>query len=231
MRVVKQSLKLPIINLDAVTEERSSNRRHGNLFPNHLRSILCGPSGCGKTNAMLSLLYEMNGLRFENVYIYSKSLYQGKYEFLKKVLNNVNGLKYFMYNDNVDVLDPNDARMNSVFIFDDVSCEQSQQKIRSYFSMGRHKNIDCFYLCQTYTRIPKHLIRDNANMIVCFRQDDLNLKHIYNDHVNSDFSFEKFKSICSNCWNGSKFGCLVLMKENDLSEGRYRNGFDEYITI
>jgi len=41
--------------------------------------------------------------------------------------------------------------------------------------MGRHKNMDSFYRCQTYTHIPKHLIRDNANMIIMFKQDDLNM--------------------------------------------------------
>ncbi|EZA55673.1 hypothetical protein X777_04182 [Ooceraea biroi] len=36
--------------------------------------------------------------------------------------------------------------------------------MREHFSMGRHSLVDCFYLCQTYARIPKHLLRDNANL-------------------------------------------------------------------
>ncbi|KAL6256683.1 hypothetical protein P5V15_012802 [Pogonomyrmex californicus] len=48
--------------------------------------------------------------------------------------------------------------------------------------MGRHSNVDCFYLCQTYARIPKHLIRDKANLLILFKQDGTNLKHVYNDH-------------------------------------------------
>jgi len=69
--------------------------------------------------------------------------------------------------------------------FNDVACEK-QNNIRSYFCMGRHKNTDSFYLCQTYTHVSKHLIRDTANMIIMFKQDDLNMRHIYRDHVNSD---------------------------------------------
>ena len=46
-------------------------------------------------------------------------------------------------------------------------------------------HIDCFYLGQTYTRIPKHLIRDNVNFLVPSTQDEMNLKHIYGDHVNT----------------------------------------------
>ena len=39
-----------------------------------VRAVICGPSGYGKTNVLLSLLESPNGLRFENVYVYSKSL-------------------------------------------------------------------------------------------------------------------------------------------------------------
>ena len=41
--------------------------------------------------------------------------------------------------------------------------------------MKRQKNTDYFYLCQTYT---KDLMRNNANMIVIFKQDKMNLRHI-----------------------------------------------------
>ena len=56
--------------------------------------------------------------------------------------------------------------------------------------MDRHANVDCFYFCQTYVRISKHLIRDNANLLILFKQDDINLKHVYNDHVNIDMSYD-----------------------------------------
>jgi len=58
--------------------------------------------------------------------------------------------------------------------------------------MGRHKNVDSFYLAQTYTPIPKHLVRDNANSIVLFKQDFINIKHVYYDQVNTDMTFNKF---------------------------------------
>ncbi|KYN28024.1 hypothetical protein ALC57_02564, partial [Trachymyrmex cornetzi] len=46
-------------------------------------------------------------------------------------------------------------------------------------------------VCQTYARIPKHLIRDNANLLILFKQDGTNLKHVYNDHVNTDMSYDE----------------------------------------
>lgn len=230
MRVVKQKLHLPISNQDHGGEFLNKNRKHGQLLPNSIRAIICGPSASGKTNVMLSLLLEKNGLRFENVYVYSKSLHQPKYIFLKKVLKQIKGMGYFTFEEHEDVLNLSNVRENSIFIFDDVACHQ-QNKISIYFSMGRHKGIDCFYLCQSYAKIPKHLIRDNVNLLVIFKQDDLNLKHIYDDHVNTDMSsFNQFKNVCMKCWN-EKYGCLVIMKDCEKQSGRYRLGFDKYIKI
>ncbi|KAK2578304.1 hypothetical protein KPH14_011926 [Odynerus spinipes] len=91
--------------------------------------------------------------------------------------------------------------------------------------MGRHGNIDSFYLCQTYAKIPKHLIRDNANLPILFKQDATNLWYVYNDHVNTDMSYEKFCDLCANCWE-EKYGFLVIDKDSPQHRGRYRKGFN-----
>jgi len=52
------------------------------------------------------------------------------------------GYHTFCHNDGV--LEPSEAKNNSIMIFDVVACEK-QDNIRSYFSMCRHKNIDYFY--------------------------------------------------------------------------------------
>ena len=224
MRREKQKLSIAVYDFNM--GEKSSSNKHGELLPNTIRALICGPSNCGKTNVMIGLLIDKNGLKFENVYVYSKSLQQDKYEFLQQTLKRAR-LGYFGYSDNDEVLDPSSARPHSVFIFDDVACEK-QNKIRNYFCMGRHNDIDSFYLSQTYSKIPKQLIRDNSNVLVLFKQDDLNLKHIYDDHVNTDMSFDLFKQVCSGCWK-DKYGFLVIIKDNDIDKGRYRNKFDTYI--
>ena len=230
MEFKTQSMKLPVANFDKFTLDwKREEKRHGNLLPNSVRAIFCGPSNCGKTNALLTLLTHPNGLRFENIYIYSKSLNQPKYRFLEKVLQSVNDIKYFPFNEHGEVVQPNEAQPNSIIVFDDVACDK-QDNIRAFFSMGRHRLIDCFYLCQTYARIPKHLIRDNVNFLVLFKQDEMNLKHIYDDHVNTDMSFSKFKELCSACWD-NKYGFLVIDKDNEINQGRYRKCFDCFINL
>lgn len=218
---------LQINNLDP--GELCSQKKHGPLLPNTIRALVTGSSNCGKTNCVLSLIFEENGLKFNNVYLYSKSLYQPKYQFLQSVLDKVPEIKYFPFKDSDEIMDPSEACENSIFIFDDVACDK-QDKIRSYFCMGRHKTIDSFYLCQTYARIPKHLVRDNANLLIIFRQDDLNLRHIYSEHVGADMTFDQFKSMCSECWK-DKYGFLVIDKDSDIGGGRYRKGFDCYICL
>ena len=59
----------------------------------------------------------------------------------------------------------------------------------------------------------------------------MNLKHIYGDNVNTDMSYVKFKELCSTCWNKNKYGFVVIAKDNDISRGRHRKGFDCFINL
>lgn len=227
MRIEQSNTVLPVTNYDTLSSNNVFNK-HGMLFNGTCkRGLVIGPSGCGKTNAVVSLLVHPNGLRFENIYVYCKSLYQPKYKFLQDVFKPMKEIEYHEYSDDKDIVSPQEIKPNSIVIFDDVnSCNQNI--IKEYFSFGRHKNTDCFYICQTYSSIPKQLIRDNANLLIIFKQDLLNLKHIFDDHCNLDITFSQFKDICSICWE-DQFGFLVIDKDCLKDKGRYRKGFDKFI--
>lgn len=225
MKLIKQPVCLEIDKIPA--EPAIKTIRHSMLLPNSIRCIICGPSNCGKTNTMISLLLHENGLKFRNVYLYSKTTFQPKYRYLEDVLKRVPDINLFMFQDEKDVISPTDVLEKSVFIFDDVTCE-NQINIRNYFCMGRHKEIDCFYLSQTYSKVPKQLIRDNVNFLIIFKQDDINLKHIYDEHVNSDISWQCFKSLASNIWT-DPYSCLTISKDCQLNNGRYRKSFDVFV--
>lgn len=137
---------------------------------------------------------------------------------------------YHTFSSNDDVIPPSKAKPNSVFIFDDVICDR-QNNIKAYFCMDRHRGIDSFYLAQTYTRIPKHLIRDNANFLILFKQDETNLRHIFNDYgVGCDMKFTDFQRMCNKCW-GEKYGFVVIDMDSDMNKGRYRKGFDQFLQL
>ncbi|KYM99641.1 hypothetical protein ALC62_09609 [Cyphomyrmex costatus] len=226
MRFVHQSQSIKVTNVDGKVQTNKEMRKHGKMLPISIRAIICGPSNCGKTNVLISLLESPNGVRFENVYVYSKSLQQPKYRYLENLLAPIEEINYFTFSNNSEIIPPSEALPNSIFIFDDVACDK-QDAIRDYFAMGRHANVDCFYLCQTYAKIPKHLIRDNANLLILFKQDGTNLKRVYNDHVNTDMLYKDFCDLCRKCWQ-QKYGFLVIDKDSALANGRYRKGFNDF---
>lgn len=226
MKFVEQPISIDIVD---VGEREEQVRIHGSLLPNTIRAIICGPSNCGKTTALISLLLSPNGLCFENLYIYSKSLQQPKYQLLEEIFSSTPCIGYNTYANNAEIISPNEAKPNSVFIFDDVACDK-QNIIREYFSMGRHNHIDSFYLCQSYSQIPKHLIRDNANFLIIFKQDAPNLNNIYRSHINSDMTYEDFLELCRESW-GEEHGFVVVDKDSKPNEGRYRKGFNTFLNL
>lgn len=229
MKTKKCKEQFIITNFDEFKgDDKHERKRHSNLLPDHCRGIICGPSGCGKTNVMINLIINENGLKFKHIYIYCNSLFQSKYKLLQLILHPLKHIKYNFFDVSNAIISPLQAKKNSIFIFDDVICDK-QDIMKSYFTMGRHRDIDTFYLGQTYSKIPKQLIRDNVNLLIVFKQDDTNIKHIYDDHVNTDMTLIEFKNICQLCWV-KKHDFLLICKDFELTKGRYRKGFDIFIT-
>lgn len=229
MKFIEQRVKLTVENVDLPTTTNGTSR-HGVLFPNTIRALIVGPSGCGKTNLIYALLTNENGVRFHNLYIYSKTLNQPKYQMLFEILKDIKEIKLFTFHENDKVIIPEKALPNSVFIFDDIICE-NQNIVRSYFSRGRHNQIDVFYLAQSFARVPKQLLRDNSNFIILFKQDETNLKHVYMDHCSGDMKYQEFKDFCTSYWAKGRFNFVVISKECERDNGRYRHGFDTFVAI
>lgn len=235
LRFVKQKLEIPVANSDshARTECDTLLRRHSDLLPNNVRCIIAGPSGCGKTNVLISLIIAKNGLKFENIYIYCKTLDQEKYKYLHEIVSGVKGIGFYTFSSSDSILEPSQMRKNSLVIFDDVINDSgiNRNVVRNIFTLGRHRCIDVMYLVQTYTKLNKHLIRDNSNFVILFRQDDQNLKHVYSDFgVNSDMKFEEFRQFCLECWR-RPYGFACISLEHDRDAGRYRKNFEEYLKL
>ncbi|KAL4091126.1 hypothetical protein QTP88_025864 [Uroleucon formosanum] len=120
---------------------------------------------------------------------------------LSDILLDIDGIQLFTFYENEQVIEPEKALPNSVFIFDDIISE-NQNIARTYISRSRHNLIDVCYLAQSYSKVPKQLLRDNVNFIVLFKQDETNLRHVYMEHC-SDMAA-----------NGEVLGELIKVKEN-----------------
>lgn len=216
---------------DIMSSNCSKPRRHSTLLPSSIRCIIAGPSNCGKTNLLISLIESENGLSFENIYVYSKTLEQDKYKYLEHLLKPMKNIGFYKFSSSDQVIHPSKTRQNSIIIFDDVICEKNQENIKSFYCLGRHRNIDCFYLTQTYARVSKHMIRDNCNFVILFKQDDMNLRHVFDDMgIACDMKYNEFKQFCWACW-GEKYGFAVIDLDSDVNNGRYRKGFASYLKI
>ena len=227
MKFIEQPIPLENKNYDTFCPVVKN--RHGSWWPNTIRGIISGPSGCGKTNLVVNFINEPYGFRFENLYSYSTTFDQPKVDFIDRVFNPElrKHVQYFQFSNYEDVIPPQEARPNSLFTFDDVA-QEKQEIIKKYYSRGRHSTIDSLYLAQSYAWIPKPYIRDNANLLILFKQDEKNLKHVYVEHVSGDMDFKEFLKFARICWR-DEYGFLTIVKEFPLNKGRYRKVCTTYV--
>ena len=133
------------------------------------------------------------------------------------------------FNTHNEIPDPKtlDSKLKHVIVFDDCMSD-NQAKIGSYFCRGRHNNVNCFYISQSYFRIPRQEVRLNLNFLILFRQSKKDMQHIYTDHVSFDnIPFDIFiNKFCLRCWDldPHNFICLDLTRTKDT--GKYKCCFD-----
>ena len=103
-----------------------------------------------------------------------------------------------------------------------------QNNIENYFCRGRHQNVDCLYITQSYFRLPRNTIRENSNLFFIFPQDSKNLAHIYRDLAATDgIDYQTFQKFCTNVWRQKyNFVTVDLSKPCDL--GKYRKNLCDY---
>jgi len=211
---------IKVINFDKVGGKKKE--RVVKMFPDILRCGIFGPSGCGKTNVLMTILLHVRP--FRDVYLCSKTSYQEKYSKLRELANSYNksNKNKISIHDVVVLPEPENVPPRSIVIFDDILTE-NQDKIANFFLRGRHREISCFYLAQSYTKIPKKSgIRENFNYLILFRQDQVNLRQIYTEYV-TDLNFEQFRQLCDKCWR-EQYGFLVVDLESSC---KYKKKFEQ----
>ena len=56
---------------------------HAEIFPKNIFCVIASSTGSGKTNLMVNLLLQENEINYSDVYIYSPTLHQPAYIYLK----------------------------------------------------------------------------------------------------------------------------------------------------
>ena len=152
-------------------------------------------------------------------------------EFIENYEGSCKGGINATFSDNVeDIPDPSehDPMRKNLLIFDDVMLGP-QNKCEAYYTRGRHNNVDVFYIAQSYFRLPRQTVRENANLFILFKQDNTNLSHIYQDHCSYDgIPFEVFKDFCADVWRGGKHNFVTLDISRPAEGGKYRRNLNDY---
>ena len=106
-------------------------------------------------------------------------------------------------------------------------CYLKKNTCEAYYVRGRNSNVDCFYLAQNYFKLPRQTIREKANFICLFPQDLKNLNHIFDDHVGSEMTKEKFRQLCKTAWE-KQHGFVIIDLSSKKHDGKNRSGLDEF---
>jgi len=202
---------------DLISKTVGSAPRRQNRLPQHVRCLVAGPSGCGKTNLALNLIYVYAD--YDRLIIFTATPHQPVYEALRASFAKNEQEHRLLFTLDESELENLDPTLRHMVVFDDVLLHK-QRVIQSMFSQGRHLNVVCCcYLVQTYTKVPAALIRDNANVIVLFPQNDRNLSMVHRDHCSADLTFSELKDLCLDCWR-RPYGFLTIDKS---SSQRYKS--------
>jgi len=232
-------------------------RKNNELLPKSIRGLIVGKSGCGKTTLLMNLLLrwlDYNKLFVFGKSLFQKEyqilkraieeglpkemitlLFQDKIESdpfrvieeLSECIKKKSDIECEFCEDGVPDPEELDSNDNNLMIFDDLMLEK-QNSCEKYYTRGRHSNVDCFYLSQNYFKLPRQTVRENTNFICLFPQDNKNITHIFQDHVSSDMTLDRFKYLCKEAWK-EPHGFVVI----DLTSkhGRYRCNFDKFYII
>jgi hypothetical protein len=139
-------------------------------------------------------------------------------------------IKVSAFGNNANVPDPSllDSKKKNLMIFDDVLLEK-QRIIESYYTKGRHNSCQSFYISQSFFGIPKGTVRDNSNLLILFKLNDMDVTHIHRQIAATDMSLDTFRNVCKNVWT-EKYKFLVINKDHDNNLNlKYTDGFTKQL--
>ena len=105
----------------------------------------------------------------------------------------------------------------NLMIFDDFQLEK-QDKCETYYIRGIHSNVDCFYLAQSYFKLPR---QRECQFYMFVSAGSKTFHHIYDDHVSMDMSKEDFKKLCKTARN-QPHEFIVIELTSYKDDGKYR---------
>ena len=166
---------------------------------------MVGPSFPGKTYLMLKILSRISD---RDVYIITKSP-------LEQYSNSKIKIKEIK-----DEIKPLNEYESGIIVFDDILGSSNSRFIDQFFIRGQHKNLDIYYLSQSYFDLPERTIRNNSNKIILFNQTLKDIEHIYRDVAGYDMNYDEFKDLCRKSWD-EYYIYLYIDRSKKRDQGKY----------
>ena len=97
---------------------------------------------------------------------------------------------------------------------------KQESNIDLFYTRGRHKNNDIYYICQSYFHLPKNTIRNNFNIIMLFKQALRDIILLFHDIAGLDMNLEEWKELRRKAGeNDCEY--LQIDRFNKIGQGRY----------
>ena len=167
---------------------------------NNNGTLIIGFSNCGKTYLMNHNLSQKQ----KPLFIITNSLNQ--YPKIKAKTS--------------DEIEPLEHYENSTVVFDDMFLSKQESNIDLFFTRGRHKNIDIYYISQIFFHLPKNTIRDNSNINILFKQTLRDNILLFHDIAGLDMNLEEWKELCRKAWEND-YDYLLIGRFAKIGNGRY----------
>jgi len=199
MRFVRQTQMISVINFDNRLMIEKKIRKHIiNFYTRyHLRSVKLWQDKCvdklaGKSTRRKSITL------WERIHILEIASTISEYRYLKNLFEPIEEVGYFTYSNNSDIIS-SEMLPNFIFIFDDVACDKQDKSDKRVLFNGSTRVSIAFISVRHMQRYQSVLYATTQISWILFKQDGINLKHVYNDHVNTNMSYEDFCKLCRNC--------------------------------
>ena len=132
-----------------------------------------------------------------------------------------------LYDCGEEVPDPReiDSDSKNIIVFDDLITESNQNLAGNFYTRGRHNNLSCIYISQSYHMLPRQTIRTNANCLILFKLPNKDLRHIHDDII-GDMTYKEFNDFCQNIWQ-KDHGYIIINRNKSVEEGKYIANFEQ----
>ena len=119
-----------------------------------------------------------------------------------------------------DEIKPLNEYENGIIVFGDILGSSNGRFIDQFFIRGRHKNLDIYYLSQSYSDLPKRTIRNNSNKIFLLNQTLKINEHIYRDVAGYDMKYDEFEELCRKSWE-EDYNHLHIDRSKKRDKGKH----------